>query len=96
MKIIRYTVVLLVLLTSSCNKWLDLLPENEQVTDRYWNNKEEVEAVLGAAYVSLQESVNTMITWGEARGNTLTAGGFTATGLAELRLFRVLPSNAVV
>jgi hypothetical protein len=96
MKIIRYTVVLLVLLTSSCNKWLDLLPENEQVTDRYWNNKEEVEAVLGAAYVSLQESVNTMITWGEARGNTLTAGGFTATGLAELRNFRVLPSNALV
>lgn len=96
MKIIKYTVVLLVVLTSSCNKWLDLLPENEQVTDRYWNTKEEVEAVLGSAYVTLQKSVNTMITWGEARGNMLALGGFVNMNLIDFKNLRVLPSNDLV
>lgn len=96
MKIIKYTVVLFVLLSSSCNKWLDLLPPNEQVTDRYWNNKEEVEAVLGSAYVSLRKSANLMITWGEARGNMLSIGGFVTPGLNDLKNLRVLPSNDLV
>mgnify|MGYP001309596470 CR=1 FL=1 len=96
MKIFKYTAVLLVILTSSCNKWLDLLPENEQVTERYWHTKEEVEAVLGSAYVTLQKSVNSMIVWGEARGNMLSLGGFLNTNLINLKNLRVLPSNDLV
>lgn len=96
MKIIKYTVVLLAVLSSSCSKWLDLLPENEQVTDKYWNTKEEVEAVLGSAYVTLQKSVNPMITWGEARGNMLSIGGFIPVGLNDFKNLRLLPSNALV
>ena len=27
---------------TSCNEWLDLLPNDEQVTDDYWKSKEDV------------------------------------------------------
>lgn len=47
----------LTLAISSCNDWLELQPENNQVSDEYWTNKEEVEAVLGAGYVRLRETM---------------------------------------
>ncbi|MCA5003865.1 RagB/SusD family nutrient uptake outer membrane protein [Sphingobacterium bovistauri] len=87
---------LVILISSSCQKWLDVLPPNEQITDRYWTSKEEVEAVLGAAYVSLQKSVNTMIVWGEARGNTLSLGGFISADLIMFKNLTLLPSNGLV
>jgi hypothetical protein len=34
--------------TTSCNDWLDVLPNNEQVTDDYWKSKEDVEAVIAS------------------------------------------------
>ena len=56
---ICYKLMMLCLLlpAASCQKWLDLKPQNEQVSDAYWTNKAEVEAVLGAAYVKLQGAV---------------------------------------
>ena len=35
---------------TSCNDWLDVLPNNEQVTDDYWKSKEDVEAVIASGY----------------------------------------------
>ena len=38
---------------TACNSWLDVKPENEQPNDEFWNNKEEVDAVMmGAAAAS--------------------------------------------
>ena len=85
--------IILVLATSSCQKWLDVKPENEQVSDLYWSNKEEVEAVLGAAYVKLRGTVETMLVWGEARGNTLQIGAYSTGDLIRLKGFSVIPTN---
>ncbi|WP_437921062.1 RagB/SusD family nutrient uptake outer membrane protein [Sphingobacterium sp. LRF_L2] len=84
------------LTASSCQKWLDVKPQNEQVSDLYWSNKEEVEAVLGAAYVKLQGTLETMLIWGEARGNTLSLGGYLKADLTRIKNFSVLPSNEYV
>jgi hypothetical protein len=88
--------IMVLLVSSSCQKWLELKPENQQVTDDYWANKEEAEAVLGAAYVGLQKSINNMLVFGEARGNTLSLGGFFALDLWRLKSFSILPSNDLV
>jgi len=97
MKILKYICfTLAVFFSTSCNKWLDVLPPNEQITDRYWTTKEEVEAVLGSAYVSLQNSVNTMLVWGEARGNMLSLGGFYNNDLMMFKNMTLLPSNSLV
>ena len=41
---------------TSCNDWLDILPNNEQVTDDYWKSKEDVEAVIASGYYYLRQS----------------------------------------
>lgn len=98
MKICYKIIVFLLAMTAltSCQKWLDVKPQNEQVSDLYWSNKEEVEAVLGSAYVKLQESLQTMLVWGEARGNTLALGGFVNVDLLRLKSFSLVPTNEFV
>ncbi|PRD54222.1 RagB/SusD family nutrient uptake outer membrane protein [Sphingobacterium gobiense] len=97
MKIIAKLLMIFVLLsTISCQKWLDIKPENQQVTDEYWMNKEEVEAVLGAAYVGLQKGIEDMLIYGESRGNTLSLGGYINVDLLRIKSFSVLPSNSLV
>ena len=59
------------LLLSSCSDWLDILPNNEQVTDNYWKSKEDVEAVIASGYYYMREAVPTFISWGEVRGGTI-------------------------
>lgn len=88
--------VMILFLSSSCQKWLELKPENQQVTDDYWANKEEAEAVLGAAYVGLQKAVPDILNFGEARGNTLSLAGLVDVDLVRLKGFSILPSNKLV
>lgn len=95
-RIIFILFAFIITFSSSCNKWLDVKPENEQISDSYWSNKEEVEAVLGAAYVKMQQSVQLMLVWGEARGNGLSLGGFINNDLQRFKSFDVIPSNSFV
>src|SRR5574344_32740 len=73
MKKIIYTLTLLLSLTmtTSCSDWLDLLPNNEQVTDDYWKSKEDVEAVIASGYYYMRECVPYYIKWGELRGGSI-------------------------
>ncbi len=101
MKRICIYIVMVAMLSplGACNKWLDVLPENEQVSDLYWKDKEEVEAVLGAAYVRLQETLQTQLIWGEARGNGLALGGIlteTTMDIYRMKQFDLIPSNTFV
>lgn len=90
-------VISVLFLSTSCQKWLELKPENQQVSDDYWANKEEAEAVLGAAYVGLQKAVKDMLIFGEARGNTLSVAGLVVdVDLIRLKGLSILPSNKLV
>ncbi len=60
--------LLLMLGATGCNDWLDVKPENEQPNDEFWNNKEEVDAVMmGGAYQQLRNSLELLVRWGEIR-----------------------------
>lgn len=56
---------------TGCNKFLDLLPENSQTSDMYWNNKEDVEAVVYSLYTGMQDCLEKYVEWGELRGDAL-------------------------
>ncbi len=56
---------------TGCNKFLDLLPENSQTSDMYWNNKEDVEAVVFSLYKGMQGCLEQYVEWGELRGDAL-------------------------
>lgn len=68
-----YIMAIAILLSlTSCNGWLDILPNNEQVTDNYWKSKEDVEAVIASGYYYMRQAVPSIIAWGEVRGGTIT------------------------
>ena len=78
--------------TTSCNDWLDILPNNEQVTDDYWKSKEDVEAVIASGYYYLRQSVPTLIKWGELRGGSIYSIN---TSDSKLQDFNMTPSNSL-
>lgn len=77
---------------TSCNDWLDVKPNNEQITDDFWKTKEDVEAVVMSGYCYLRNCVPSLIYWGELRGGTFYASG----SLARIQEFNLLPTNQYV
>ena len=94
MKKIQYALLGLSLLavTTSCNDWLDLKPNNEQVTDEYWQSKEDVESVLASGYYYMRKCVPNFIKWGELRGGTFYT---TATADGKLQDFNMTPNLTI-
>ncbi|NLB03678.1 MAG: RagB/SusD family nutrient uptake outer membrane protein, partial [Bacteroidales bacterium] len=41
-------------LLSSCNEWLQVDPQNEQLSYKYWSSQEDVEAVVNSGYYILR------------------------------------------
>ena len=78
--------------TTSCNDWLDLKPNNEQVTADYWKSKEDVEAVIASGYYYMRNNVTNYIKWGELRG-----GAFYSSNSADSKLqdFNLTPSLSI-
>ena len=77
---------------TSCNDWLDLKPNNEQVTDDYWQTKEDVEAVVASGYYYMRTCVPTYIKWGELRGGTMYS---TSSNEQKLQDFNMTSSNSL-
>lgn len=91
----RYLYPLLIALMTtlvSCNDWLEVLPNNEQVTGKYWKSKEDVEAVLSSGYLYMRQAVPKMILWGELRGGTLYSNNGADIPLQD---FNLLPTDGI-
>lgn len=86
------------LLFVSCEDWLNLYPENAQVTDQYWRTKEDVESVIASGYVKLRNSVDKLFVWGEIRGNGIeilaALKDDNIKDAVKLRALDILPSNS--
>ena len=69
----RYTIIILLvaLLSGSCDNWLDLEPENERLSMDYWTKKEDVHNTMMSAYVRLRDCQTKMFQWGELRADVL-------------------------
>ena len=91
------TNIIILLLTaligfSSCNQWLDVIPENEQVADEYWKDKEQVDAIISAIYIKYRTTVQDQIIWGEHRGNSITLHIIESSQYNIMR-WNILPDN---
>lgn len=73
-------------LLASCNEWLDVLPNNEQVTDDYWKSKEDVEAVIASGYYYMRQCVPQFVKWGELRGGAIYTLGTTDAKLQDFNM----------
>lgn len=80
-------------LCGSCTDWLEVYPKNEQITENYWKEKEDVESVLAAGYSSLRSCTRTLVDWGELRGASIYA--YSDTKKQKLQNFRITASDAL-
>lgn len=80
-------IVLLVIigLSTSCEKWLDLQPKDELVQEDYWQTKEDVSAVLMSAYQQFALMDEQLFVFGELRGDMVSPGSATNPQLLIMR-----------
>lgn len=70
----------------SCTEWLEVYPQNDQVSDYYWSSKEEVEAMLNGCYYYYRQIVaSELLPLGELRAGQLFSRG----AYSSLQEFRV-------
>jgi len=66
-----FLLTLLVFVQFSCNDWLELIPPSGLIRDEFWKSKEDVEAVLMAAYESFGAMDRNLFLYGELRADML-------------------------
>ncbi len=62
-------IAVMVFMQFSCNDWLELVPPGGLIRDEFWKTKEDVEAVLMAAYSSFASMDRTLFIMGEVRAD---------------------------
>mgnify|MGYP001554826503 CR=1 FL=1 len=82
-KNIKFTTLLLlcVLLSSSCKKWLELKPQDGIVREDYWKTQDQIRAAVIGSYVSLANNtlVQDFFDWGELRTDMIATTASTTT-----------------
>ncbi|MDP4289567.1 MAG: RagB/SusD family nutrient uptake outer membrane protein [Bacteroidota bacterium] len=94
----KYLILLLfaVMLTTSCNKWLELKPQDGIIRQNFWKTKEDVKAVVVGIYSSMLGNLSqTLFTWGEIRGDMVTSTLKTSTDQLNIMNDNITSSNSV-
>lgn len=83
--------IVLSILMTSCNDYLDLAPENELIKDNFWTKSEDVNGALSATYRALQSSTMENLVWGELRGDLINVGY--GSGYTDIKQSIIMPTN---
>jgi starch-binding outer membrane protein, SusD/RagB family len=92
---IKYFLLTLVLFMQvSCNSWMELIPPEGLIKEEYWKTKEDVEAVLMAAYESLSVMDRSLFLYGELRGDLLKGGLTQSSDEQNIMENNIYPDNS--
>ena len=107
-KTILYALVILLLLPSAgCKKWLDLKPQDGIVKEEFWKTKEQVQASVIGIYSSMQEPATgtygrvdyipslseLLFVWGESRADNISTATFTSNDDIDLVNVNIQAAN---
>ncbi|MBQ8422956.1 MAG: RagB/SusD family nutrient uptake outer membrane protein [Coprobacter sp.] len=100
MKNIFYTFILacgLIGVSTSCNDWLTLYPEDKIIEDEYWNSAEDVEMMVASTYRFLLETsvLQQFVYFGELRSDNLSSGNPNGNERAVLDEGNLLSTNSM-
>ncbi len=88
-------VIFIVMISSSCDDWLELKPPGGLIREEYWKNKEDVEAVLMSAYQKLASIDEKLFIFGEIRADMLE-GDINQPNREELLMeSNIFPDNGI-
>jgi hypothetical protein len=71
MKRLVIVLIMALVFSTSCEKYLEILPLDGLVNDEYWKKKEDVEAVLMGAYQKFAQLHDKLFLYGEIRADML-------------------------
>lgn len=86
---------------SSCNKWLELRPQDGIVREEFWKTKEQVDAAVTGIYASMMGSGTNnlpplpeyLFIWGEARTDMVIPGFRASASENDIVNWNILPTN---
>lgn len=96
--IYRVLVLLVVLVSSSCNKWLELKPQDGLVREDFWQTKEQLESAVIGAYSSLLDNdlVTNLFLWGELRADMIEPTAMASIDEVNFSNAEILSTNRLV
>lgn len=89
--------VTLAMSVCSCNKFLDLRPQNGITSDQFWQTKEQLQGAVIGIYNSLLTGPATdYFEWGEVRADYVAQGTGATTDEKNIISANILPTNGLV
>ena len=89
-----FALILGLLIHYSCsNDWLELLPPGGLIKEEFWQSKEDVEAVLMAAYDAFASMDRSLFLYGELRADLLQGGPNQSSGERNIMENNIYPDN---
>jgi hypothetical protein len=95
---IKYLTLLgfVVMLTTSCDKWLDLKPQDGIIRQNFWKTKEDVKSSVIGCYSSLLGPMaQTLFIWGEIRGDMVASTIRTSAEQMDIMNGNISSSNSL-
>ena len=93
---LKALILFIVLGTStSCNKWLELKPQDGLVREDFWQTKEQLESTVIGAYSSLLNNslVTNLFLWGELRADMIMPTPVTSIEEVNVTNGEIVPTN---
>lgn len=85
--------IMIPMLVSSCEDWLNLIPPDGLVRDEYWQSKEDLQTSLMGAYSAFAQLDATLFLLGELRGDLLTADVNLNSNYRDIMNGNIYPDN---
>jgi hypothetical protein len=92
----KFLLMIILLFTPSCSKWLDVKPQDGIIRDNYWQNKEQLKAAVIGCYASLLDNalVQNLFVWGELRADMVSSTLYTTVDEVSIMQANILASNS--
>ncbi|MXV17341.1 RagB/SusD family nutrient uptake outer membrane protein [Pedobacter sp. HMF7056] len=94
--IIKATLIVTLVMASSCNKWLELKPQDGLVREDFWKTKEQLQSAVVGCYASMVSGgqVANLFIWGEIRADMITLTTNASVDETSLTNGEILSTNA--
>jgi len=88
-----FIAIYMIISLNSCDDWLEILPPDGLVKDEYWQSKEDVQAVLMAAYRSFSAMSYRLFYYGELRADMIGEGSLMRSNYRTIFEGNIYPDN---
>lgn len=73
-KAILLTTMMVLVTATSCNKYLELRPQDGVTRDKFWQTKEQLSSAVVALYTTMGATTSSFFIWGELRADMVIPG----------------------